>query len=610
MVSGIAANIELQFGIYLIHIYFVYIKTYNLLAGYPVCRIMRKMILPSQVNMFPTCICVLLLVCGFFGNQVFASQKPILRGVSPQDRDYFSGANIRCRDGSKTIPIQRVNDEFCDCADGTDEPGTSACPSGKFYCRNRGHIPYLLFSSRVNDGICDCCDGSDEYEGRVTCANTCKEEGATSRVQLTEQVATYTEGLKLRNKIVEDAQARRESWAADIKKLQSEEGELKVKEAKLLEEKTAVEKAEREEREQREKLQKEQEAQEQALKEATKDSDPLPAGEQETIGEVGNDDSVKESPAADAAPHEDFDDDHDDFHTHGGDGDDDPEEPPLPPDGNVEENSESEVPPESGEENLEGLSKEEIGRRIASRWTGGGAEDQPPKPPPNEPEPDHPTEDEDHEDPPEDSDDEEPHGIDDDDEKDHHHHHDEGEYPGDDDDDAVDEQATILSEAEQVKKNHREVASQLRSLQNKLSDLEKKLKNDYGSNSEFISLVDQCFKLTINQYEYQVCPFKDAIQLEGHINTRLGTWEGFLDNYTKMAFRNGDKCWNGPERSMTVTLQCGLKTEIFSVDEPSRCEYAALMSTPAVCSASRAQELREELDEKVRELQGDQHDEL
>lgn len=32
--------------------------------------------------------------------------------------------------------------------------GTSACPSGKFYCRNLGSTPQFIFSSHVNDRVC------------------------------------------------------------------------------------------------------------------------------------------------------------------------------------------------------------------------------------------------------------------------------------------------------------------------------------------------------------------------------------------------------------------------------------------------------------------------
>ena len=35
--------------------------------------------------------------------------------------------------------------------DGSDEPGTSACNNGKFYCENSGHRSQLLVSSRVGD---------------------------------------------------------------------------------------------------------------------------------------------------------------------------------------------------------------------------------------------------------------------------------------------------------------------------------------------------------------------------------------------------------------------------------------------------------------------------
>ncbi|XP_057955074.1 glucosidase 2 subunit beta isoform X2 [Malania oleifera] len=78
-----------------------------------------------------------------------------LIGIHPLDEKYFASTVIKCKDGSKSFTRDRVNDNFCDCPDGTDEPGTSACPAGKFYCRNVGSTPRFLFSSRVNDHICE-----------------------------------------------------------------------------------------------------------------------------------------------------------------------------------------------------------------------------------------------------------------------------------------------------------------------------------------------------------------------------------------------------------------------------------------------------------------------
>ena len=77
------------------------------------------------------------------------------------------------------LRFDQVNDDFCDYPDGSDEPGTNACPyngSSKFYCANNGFIPGYLESFKLNDGVCDydiCCDGSDEAEG--VCPDKCHE---------------------------------------------------------------------------------------------------------------------------------------------------------------------------------------------------------------------------------------------------------------------------------------------------------------------------------------------------------------------------------------------------------------------------------------------------
>lgn len=39
------------------------------------------------------------------------------------DEKYFDSEVIKCKDGYKSFTRDRVNDNFCDCVDGTDEPG-------------------------------------------------------------------------------------------------------------------------------------------------------------------------------------------------------------------------------------------------------------------------------------------------------------------------------------------------------------------------------------------------------------------------------------------------------------------------------------------------------
>ncbi|KAK9291272.1 hypothetical protein L1049_009460 [Liquidambar formosana] len=150
---------------------------------------------------------------------VVAASKPLL-GIAPQDEQYYKSEIIKCKDGSKKFTKAQINDDFCDCPDGTDEPGTSACPEAKFFCLNTGHFPVSLFSSRVNDGICDCCDGSDEYDGKVKCPNTCWKAGKVARDKLKKKIATYQEGVTKRKQEVEQAKEAIVKDEAELSRLQ------------------------------------------------------------------------------------------------------------------------------------------------------------------------------------------------------------------------------------------------------------------------------------------------------------------------------------------------------------------------------------------------------
>lgn len=68
---------------------------------------------------------------------------------------------ITCADG-KTLGL--LNDNYCDCDDGRDEPNTSACSNIlvmklSFRCKDGSTT---IHASRVNDGVYDCQDQTDE----------------------------------------------------------------------------------------------------------------------------------------------------------------------------------------------------------------------------------------------------------------------------------------------------------------------------------------------------------------------------------------------------------------------------------------------------------------
>lgn len=70
------------------------------------------------------------------------------------------------------------------------------------------------------------------------------------------------------------------------------------------------------------------------------------------------------------------------------------------------------------------------------------------------------------------------------------------------------------------------------------------------------------------------------------------TWKEFGgpegNKYSVMKFDGGASCWQGPQRSMTITLECGVEPEIYNVQEPSKCTYSASMRHPALCTPTTA----------------------
>lgn len=96
-----------------------------------------------------------------------------------------SDRQFTCQSSGQEIPSVHVNDDYCDCEDGSDEWMTSACPDTTFHCRS-GYVIgrrgwKVIASHRVNDGICDCCDGSDEWAGRRSAAQVAIEQRLLSQ---------------------------------------------------------------------------------------------------------------------------------------------------------------------------------------------------------------------------------------------------------------------------------------------------------------------------------------------------------------------------------------------------------------------------------------------
>jgi len=128
----------------------------------------------------------------------------------------------------------------------------------------------------------------------------------------------------------------------------------------------------------------------------------------------------------------------------------------------------------------------------------------------------------------------------------------------------------------------------------------KVLEWDFGPDDAFLALYDKCFSQQVQQYEYELCMFRSTAQKEGGSSQNLGKWGHWnteAEPYSKMIYDNGGSCWNGPARSMTVSLVCGEDEFLVSVQEPNKCVYEMEFMTPLACNLEAAQRARKELED-------------
>ena len=142
------------------------------------------------------------------------------------------------------------------------------------------------------------------------------------------------------------------------------------------------------------------------------------------------------------------------------------------------------------------------------------------------------------------------------------------------------------AEAERLRAALTVAQGEVSSAEDRERELRKKADADYGAREQFAGWEGACFESKKHgEWTYEVCPFGQAKQKgsDGG-STSLGSWEGFDHGHSVRKFTHGQHCWNGPARSLTVTMRGGGADAVLKVEEPEVCVYAMDTESPAACT--------------------------
>jgi len=507
-------------------------------------------------------------------------------GAKRKEEQLYDGELFKCKDGKRTILSIQVNDNYCDCGDGSDEPGTAAC-SGisstavMFSCTAEGFPEKQIFASRVGDGVCDCCDGSDEHDFDTTiCANDCEEVYARELKMQQRRIQEFSQAVVKRKTLVEKGQKAK---AERSQMLKEAEGDVAIAHSKFDEAEVLVQEAEKEEELAAEAakeahlkyaqevlgigeltdaelvslmghlteqlgsyselffwalLEDNRQTQDLSKREIKK----LQSERQKKLKELGLPEDIDEMSKMEQLSHS-------------------LQALAMKPADKLRYMALMFVQDMESAPLFHGLVLESLGKEIPACLALDANEEEK-----------------------------------------------EGEPVC-----SVEDLAKIDEITDAVNKLNgpftTEKADQAREIANLADDevkraekqvakieAEMKLERDFGFDQQFYELSTICAVMEgkKGQASYTICPFHEVTQQDSSQKYDLGSYKSLSPIYSDlglwlMQFEGGQKCWNGPERSAKVFLDCGLATEIIQAEEPSICEYQFVLTTPAACDKAYAQ---------------------